>query len=134
MQLDPRVRTAIEAEVGSPKALGSGKASELGIFLRNAQRHSIRLGYVATAMAVCLFVLMVVLLVMLRENAALLTALGAVLGTSLAGTIRMVVKTSSAVTQAGLLSALVSQLPSEDALEAFRAVLRADTSGKPAEQ
>src|SRR5262249_17907905 len=124
MLLTRSIRTAIESR---PLVEGFGQSQHDKVsLLRSAQAHSIRLFYAAATMAAALFVVMVVFIIRYRDDVQTLTELSAVFGTSIAGLITVVVRMSKSVTQAGILLAMVSQLPEEDVLEAMKALLRAD--------
>jgi hypothetical protein len=125
MLLSKSVRAAIE-NLRLVKGFGANDANNLSSLLKSAQTHSVQLLYGAAAMSGVLFVVMIVLIIQYRDDVKALTTLSTVFGTSIAGLITLVVRMSKSVTQAGILLAMVSQLPDEDVLEAMKALLRAD--------
>lgn len=127
--LHKTIRAAVERQLGAPVG-GLGGAQTRSELLSQAQAHSVKLLYGAAGMAVVLFVVMMFFMVWYRDDTVALAGLSAVFGCSIAGLITLVVKMSSSATQAGLLLALMSQLPREDALEALKAVLRADAKSR----
>jgi hypothetical protein len=127
--LEKSIRGAVERQIEGP-AGGLGTKQTRVDLLSAAQNHSVRLLYGAAGMAAILFIVMIFFMVWYREDTAALAGLSAVFGGSIAGLITLVVKMSSSATQAGLLLALMSQLPREDALAALKAVLRADDEAR----
>lgn len=127
--LEKSIRGAVESQVDAPVG-GLGGAQTRAELLSAAQHHSVKLLYGAATMAVALFIVMIFFMVWYRDDTAALAGLSAVFGCSIAGLITLVVKMSNSATQAGLLLALMSQLPREDALEALKAVIRADDKAR----
>lgn len=125
MFLTTPIRVALKSHL-QVRDFGGGSKGNLFSLLQNAQLHSLRFLYGAAAMAAILFVVMVFFIVYFREDPTILAGLSAVFGTSITGLIVLVVQMSKSVTQAGILLAMVSQLPDEDILEAIKALLLVD--------
>lgn len=128
MLLTGPVRAALEGRTRTSGFGPDGGRADVAFLLGHALSHSVRLLYGAAAMAAIVFVVMIVLIVYYRDDLTILAGLSAAFGTGIAGLVTLVVRMSKSVTQAGVLLALVSQLPDEDALEALKALLRADSS------
>lgn len=126
MLLSNEIRSAIEGQLRTTDFGAGGIKAGFVDILRDAQIHSTRLLYGAAAMTIMLFVLMVFFIVSLRDNPSSLMGISAIFGTSIFGLILAMMKISRSNTQAGLLLAMAANLRAEDALEAFKAILRAD--------
>jgi glucose uptake protein GlcU len=88
--------------------------------------------YAVLAIIISAFLAMLYLLIVNANNPAAFTAISSASGLTLGGLIWLAVRTAREANQASLLLVLVANLPSDDALAALEAVLKAGNSSSVA--
>jgi hypothetical protein len=107
-----------------------GAVGKIGTDLRRVLDKSRIFQYVAGAMCVALFVVYLILVVLHHDDTIKLGAFSSVFGISIAGLITVMMRMADQQVQSGMLLSLISCLPQDEVLPAFKALLDHERKAK----
>ncbi|MGR6465772.1 hypothetical protein [Rhizobium sp. PAMB 3182] len=135
--LEPKLANILSEEISPVQGrLGRGDPQQRTMALKERlfleAGTSSRMMYAALAMILAVFVVMLYLLVLNAGNTTVLLAVSGASGLSISGLIWFAVRVAREAAQGALLVALASQLSSENALAAMKAILQQQQAIPPA--